>query len=135
MGYGAAMMEATLGATGVQDPIRGGVVRAVVAGRGWFAGGLPGAALGRSGRSRPSGSGLCRRLGWQPVSDPKTALFLAPIFVLLSHRRASQRWQFGAAICLLAAGSLYRLDSYLMAVHPGNGWTYTSHRSNLSFFK
>ncbi len=54
----------------------------------------------------------------------ETALFLAPIFVLLSRRRASQRWQFLAAVGLLAAGSLYRLDSYLMAVHPGNGWTY-----------
>jgi Ni/Fe-hydrogenase subunit HybB-like protein len=54
----------------------------------------------------------------------ETALFLAPVFVLLSRRRASQRWQFLAAVGLLAAGSLYRLDSYLMAVQPGNGWTY-----------
>jgi len=54
----------------------------------------------------------------------ETALFLAPIFVLLSHRRASQRWQFLAAVGLLAGGSLYRLNSYLMAVQPGNGWTY-----------
>lgn len=54
----------------------------------------------------------------------ETALFLAPIFVLLSRRRANQRWQFLAAVCLLAAGSLYRLNSYLMAVQPGNGWTY-----------
>ncbi len=54
----------------------------------------------------------------------ETALFLVPIFVLLSRRRASQRWQFVGAVCLLAAGSLYRLDSYLMTVRPGNGWTY-----------
>ncbi len=54
----------------------------------------------------------------------ETALFLVPIFVLLSRRRASQRWQFVGAVSLLAAGSLYRLDSYLMAVRPGNGWTY-----------
>lgn len=54
----------------------------------------------------------------------ETALFLAPIFVLLSRRRTSQRWQFMAAVCLLAGGSLYRLNSYLMAVQPGNGWTY-----------
>jgi Ni/Fe-hydrogenase subunit HybB-like protein len=54
----------------------------------------------------------------------ETALFLVPIFVLLSRRRASQRWQFLGAVSLLAAGSLYRLDSYLMAVRPGNGWTY-----------
>ena len=54
----------------------------------------------------------------------ETVLFLAPIFVLLSRRRASQRWQFLGAVSLLAAGSLYRLNSYLMAVQPGNGWTY-----------
>ena len=54
----------------------------------------------------------------------ETVLFLAPIFVLLSRRRASQRWQFLGAVCLLAGGSLYRLNSYLMAVQPGNGWTY-----------
>ncbi len=54
----------------------------------------------------------------------ETVLFLVPVFVLLSRRRASQRWQFLAAISLLAGGSLYRLDSYLMAVQPGNGWTY-----------
>ena len=54
----------------------------------------------------------------------ETVLFLVPVFVLLSRRRANQRWQFLAAISLLAGGSLYRLDSYLMAVQPGNGWTY-----------
>jgi len=54
----------------------------------------------------------------------ETVLFLAPIFVLLSRRRTSQRWQFLGAVSLLAAGSLYRLNSYLMAVQPGNGWTY-----------
>ena len=54
----------------------------------------------------------------------ETALFLAPIFILLSRRRASQRWQFIGAVSILAAGSLYRLDAYLMAVRPGNGWTY-----------
>ncbi len=54
----------------------------------------------------------------------ETALFLAPVFILLSHRRWSQRWQFLGAVCILAAGSLYRLDSYLIVLQPGNGWTY-----------
>ncbi len=44
--------------------------------------------------------------------------------MLLSRRRVSQRWQFLAAVGLLAGGSLYRLNAYLMAVQPGNGWTY-----------
>jgi Ni/Fe-hydrogenase subunit HybB-like protein len=54
----------------------------------------------------------------------ETALFLVPLFVLVSHRRIRQRWQFLAAVSLLAGGSLYRLNAYLMAVRPGNGWTY-----------
>ena len=54
----------------------------------------------------------------------ETALFLVPLFVLVSHRRTRQRWQFLAAVSLLAGGSLYRLNAYLMAVRPGNGWTY-----------
>ncbi|MGB4873990.1 MAG: Ni/Fe-hydrogenase cytochrome b subunit [Candidatus Competibacter sp.] len=54
----------------------------------------------------------------------ESALFLAPVFVLLSERRWSQRWQFIGAVCILVAGSLYRLDSYLITLQPGNGWTY-----------
>lgn len=54
----------------------------------------------------------------------ETALFLAPVFILLSPRRHHQRWQFIGAICILAAGSLYRLDAYLITLQPGNGWTY-----------
>lgn len=55
----------------------------------------------------------------------ETALFLAPLVLLATPAgRASQRLRFIAAVCLLAAGSLYRIDSYLMAVNPGNGWVY-----------
>ncbi len=55
----------------------------------------------------------------------ETALFLAPIVLLASPTgRASQRRRFLAAVSLLAGGSLYRIDAYLMAVNPGNGWTY-----------
>jgi Ni/Fe-hydrogenase subunit HybB-like protein len=55
----------------------------------------------------------------------ETALFLAPLVLLATPAgRASQRLRFVAAVCLLAAGSLYRIDSYLMAVNPGNGWVY-----------
>lgn len=55
----------------------------------------------------------------------ETVLFLAPTLILgLPAGRASQRMRFLAAVCLLAAGSLYRIDSYVMAVNPGNGWTY-----------
>ena len=54
----------------------------------------------------------------------ETVLFLAPVLILLSPRRHHQRWQFIGAICILAAGSLYRLDAYLITLQPGNGWTY-----------
>ncbi|HRE53483.1 MAG TPA: Ni/Fe-hydrogenase cytochrome b subunit [Candidatus Competibacter sp.] len=54
----------------------------------------------------------------------ESALFIAPVLILLSDRRHSQRWQFIGAVCILAAGSLYRLDSYLITLEPGNGWTY-----------
>jgi Ni/Fe-hydrogenase subunit HybB-like protein len=32
--------------------------------------------------------------------------------------------RFLATISLLAAGSLYRMNGYLLAINPGNGWTY-----------
>ena len=55
----------------------------------------------------------------------ETALFLAPLFILASPGgRGSQRWRFLAAVSLLAGGSLYRINAYLMAVNPGNGWVY-----------
>ena len=54
----------------------------------------------------------------------ESALFIAPVLILLSDRRHSQRWQFIGAVCILAAGSLYRLDSYLITLEPGNGWSY-----------
>ncbi|MFZ1828946.1 MAG: Ni/Fe-hydrogenase cytochrome b subunit [Candidatus Competibacteraceae bacterium] len=55
----------------------------------------------------------------------ETALFAAPVFVLASRRRcANERLRFLATLSLLAAGSLYRMNSYLLAINPGNGWTY-----------
>jgi Ni/Fe-hydrogenase subunit HybB-like protein len=55
----------------------------------------------------------------------ETALFLTPIIILASPtRRGSQRLRFLAAVSLLAGGSLYRINAYLMAIDPGNGWIY-----------
>lgn len=55
----------------------------------------------------------------------ETVLFVVPTVILLSPTmRINQRLMFLAAILLLAAGSLYRLDAYLIAYDPGNGWTY-----------
>jgi Ni/Fe-hydrogenase subunit HybB-like protein len=55
----------------------------------------------------------------------ETALFAAPVLILASKRRcANTRLRFLATISLLAAGSLYRMNGYLLAINPGNGWTY-----------
>jgi Ni/Fe-hydrogenase subunit HybB-like protein len=54
----------------------------------------------------------------------ETALVLIPLVIFLSRHRFTQRWQFLGAISLLAGGSLYRFSAYMLAVQPGNGWTY-----------
>ncbi len=52
-------------------------------------------------------------------------LILIPVLILGSPLwRRSQRLMFLAAILLLAGGSLYRINAYLVAYEPGNGWTY-----------
>ena len=123
MGYGVVMMEATLAQRAFKTPSDVALfarLSRVVAGL------LAGFLVLRWGDLAVRGHlGLAFAGDWDAnLFLIETALFLAPIFVLLSRRRASQRWQFLAAISLLAGGSLYRLNSYLMAVQPGNGWTY-----------
>jgi len=55
----------------------------------------------------------------------ETALFLLAALLLASPgARRSPRLMFLAAAVLLAGGTLYRLDGYLIAYAPGNGWTY-----------
>ncbi len=123
MGYGVVMMEATLVQRAFKTPSEAALfarLAQVVAGL------LIGYLALRWGDLAYRGYlGLAFAGDWDGnLFLIETALFLAPVFVLLSRRRASQRWQFLAAISLLAGGSLYRLNSYLMAVQPGNGWTY-----------
>lgn len=123
MGYGVVMLEATLVNRAFKTPSEARLfarLARVVAGL------LAGYLLLRWGDLAYRGDlGLAFAGDWDGnLFLIETALFLVPLFVLLSHRRTRQRWQFLAAVSLLAAGSLYRLDSYLMAVRPGNGWTY-----------
>lgn len=53
-------------------------------------------------------------------------VLFATAFVILAKPslRTSQRSLFVAAVAMLAAGSLYRIDAYLIGMDPGNGWTY-----------
>jgi Ni/Fe-hydrogenase subunit HybB-like protein len=53
------------------------------------------------------------------------ALFAAPLAVLLRPRaRANRGHLFLAGATLLAAGALYRFDTYLTSYQPAPGWTY-----------
>ncbi len=53
------------------------------------------------------------------------ALFLIPAFMFFSKKvQANSGRLFGAALLSLAAGALWRVDTYLTAYNPGNGWEY-----------
>ena len=55
----------------------------------------------------------------------ETVLFLAPVFMLLSERsRRDAGNVFRAAILMIVAGTLYRLDTYLVAFRPGSHFSY-----------
>ncbi len=123
MGYGVVMLEATLVNRAFKTPSEARLFARLA----WVVAGLlAGFLLLRWGDLAYRGYlGLAFAGDWDGnLFLIETVLFLVPLFVLVSHRRVSQRWQFLAAISLLAGGSLYRLNSYLMAVRPGNGWTY-----------
>ncbi len=52
-------------------------------------------------------------------------LFAIPMIMLASRaRRARASVQFNAALMMIAAGVLYRFDTYLVAYNPGPGWSY-----------
>ena len=52
-------------------------------------------------------------------------LHVAAVVVLASSaRRASPVWQARAGLLLVAAGALYRVDTYLVAFRPGEHWSY-----------
>lgn len=54
----------------------------------------------------------------------ETAFFVAAVILLRTkERRMNQQFQFIAALCLLAGGILYRVDSYLVAYNRP-GWHY-----------
>lgn len=52
-------------------------------------------------------------------------LFAVPMIMLASRKRRERAsTQFNAALLMIAAGVLYRFDSYLVAYDPGPGWSY-----------
>ncbi len=55
----------------------------------------------------------------------ETALFVYPLVVLMKvENRTRPRALFLSAAAILLAGSLYRFNSYLIAVNPGPAWSY-----------
>jgi Ni/Fe-hydrogenase subunit HybB-like protein len=124
MGYGVVLLESTLVSSAYRLPSKSAVLSSlsrVVAGL------LALYLVLRFGALLAGGHGDLIFAGDKSsiLFLVETALFLAPLLVLATPAgRASQRLRFLAAVCLLAAGSLYRIDSYLMAVNPGNGWVY-----------
>ena len=55
----------------------------------------------------------------------ENALFLFAALVFITPAgRASQRASLLAAVALLAGGSLYRLDAYLIGYQPVSNWAY-----------
>jgi Ni/Fe-hydrogenase subunit HybB-like protein len=53
------------------------------------------------------------------------ALFLAPAFMFFSRKvQANEGRLFGAALLSILAGALWRVDVYLTAYNPGDGWEY-----------
>ncbi len=55
----------------------------------------------------------------------ETALFLIPAIILAKEvNRKNSRQLFIAAVCMLSAGSLYRIDTMLVAFNPGDHYSY-----------
>jgi len=55
----------------------------------------------------------------------ETVLFLGSAVALLGKKaRTSVATQLNAAFALIAAGLLYRIDTYIVAYNPGPGWSY-----------
>ena len=52
-------------------------------------------------------------------------LFVIPIIILVNKtNRNNPRWLFIAAISMLLAGIIFRLNTYLIGFEPGGGWSY-----------
>ncbi len=55
----------------------------------------------------------------------ETALFLLAAWLFLQqHTHATPATQLQAALLALGGGALYRIDTFLTAYSPGNGWSY-----------
>jgi Ni/Fe-hydrogenase subunit HybB-like protein len=61
--------------------------------------------------------------GYSLLFLAEIALFVTPAIMLLGSRR-SLGHLFRASMLMLAAGTLYRFSTYVIAYSPGRGWSY-----------
>ena len=55
----------------------------------------------------------------------ESALFLVPTAIIFRRKwRENRGLLFGAGVMLIAAGAMYRFDTYLVSFLPAGGWTY-----------
>ncbi len=124
LGYGAVIAEATISAYGFQRPRE----TALLASMGpWISALL---LLFTGLRLVDILAGGRFGLAFQPTRFAfffwlETVLAVIPALMLLGARaRASTAGLFRAGLLILAAGILYRFDTYLVAYDPGPSWSY-----------
>jgi Ni/Fe-hydrogenase subunit HybB-like protein len=124
MGYGVVMLEATVVSCSFNRPSEQALISKLSTVVGWI---TVGWLLLRWGDLIYRGDAQLAFVG-----NLKTAMFwlenvlmLAAALVFLTPAgRASQRASFLGAAALLAGGSLYRLDAYLIGMQPVSNWNY-----------
>ncbi len=124
MGYGIVILESTLITNAFKLPSEQRILSKLSPIVGWLLAGflvLRFLDLLTRGQVAPMfGADLHAFMFWLEI-----LVFVMPAIILISPaRRTDQRQMFLAALLLLGAGSLYRINAYLVAYDPGNGWSY-----------
>jgi Ni/Fe-hydrogenase subunit HybB-like protein len=122
MGYAVVVLESALAARAFRRPYETKMLAAlskVALGVtiGWIAFRLGEVALAGELKLLATGMGM--------VFVVELLLHAAPVVILASEkRRAEPASQFRAALLLVLAGMVYRIDTYLVAFNPGANWSY-----------
>lgn len=124
MGYGVVMLEATVVSNSFALPSEHALISKLSAVVGWITVGWLvlrwGDLIYRGDVQLAFVGNLKAAMFWL-----ENALMLAAVLVFLTPAgRASQRASFLGAVALLAGGSLYRLDAYLIGMQPVSNWNY-----------
>ena len=124
MGYAVVMFEATVVSNSFRLPSEHALLSKMSTVVGWLT--VAWLALrfydlyDRNALALATDGGLRANLFWL---ENALALFAALVFVIPAGR-ASQRLSFLGAVAVLASGTLYRLDTYLVGYQPISNWSY-----------